>query len=74
VKFRLNEPFDETTADGRQVKSLMTLDSPNVLKHVMEGTAGGKDSTCWREFTADKMKCTCKVEDVVTVRHYDRAQ
>ena len=50
----------------------MTLDRPNILVHKMQGTAGGKDSICWREFLDDKMKATCQVEDIVTVRWYDR--
>merc|ERR1712039_116212 len=36
-KFKLNEEFDETTADGRQVKSKMTLTGPNVMVHEMKG-------------------------------------
>ena len=50
----------------------MTLDRPNILVHKMQGTNGGKDSICWREFLDDKMKATCQVEDIVTVRWYDR--
>merc|ERR1712046_72068 len=69
-KFKLNEEFDETTADGRQVKSKMTLTGPNVMVHEMKGTNGGKDSTCIREFFGDRMVATCKVDDVETVRTY----
>ena len=46
----------------------MTLEQPNVLVHKMQGTKGGKDSICWREFMPQKMKCTCRVDDIVTVR------
>jgi hypothetical protein len=42
--FRLGEEFDELTADGRQVRSKMTLQQPNVMVHEMKGTQGGKDS------------------------------
>jgi hypothetical protein len=41
---RLGEEFDELTADGRKVKSKMTLQKPNVMVHEMKGTEGGKDS------------------------------
>jgi hypothetical protein len=41
---RLGEEFDELTADGRKVKSKMTLQRPNVMVHEMKGTEGGKDS------------------------------
>ena len=50
----------------------MTLQKPNILKHEMLGTEGGKDSYCVREFLKDKMKCVCYVDDVVTTRMYDR--
>jgi fatty acid-binding protein 3 len=69
---QLGVPFDETTADGRKVKSLMTLVKPNALKHEMKGTEGGKDSVCVREFFEDTMTCVCNVEDIVTTRTYTR--
>merc|ERR1739848_148946 len=47
---QLGVPFDETSADGRKLKSTMSLEQPNVLKHEMLGTEGGKDSVCVREF------------------------
>lgn len=74
ISFSLDKPFDEVTADGREVKSVMTLERPNVLVHKMQGTNGGKDSICWREFFDDKMKCTCQVDDISTVRMYDRVK
>ncbi len=52
----------------------MYLDKPNVLIHKMGGTNGGKDSVCAREFAKDKLVVTCKVDDIVTVRKYDRVQ
>merc|ERR1712001_290809 len=70
IKFKIGQEFDETTADGRQVKSIMTLKAPNVMVHEMKGTNGGKDSVCVREFFGEKMVATCKREDVETVRTY----
>jgi len=70
IKFKIGQEFDEITADGRQVKSLMTLKAPNVMVHEMKGTNGGKDSVCVREFFQDKMVATCKCEDIETVRTY----
>merc|ERR1712037_310335 len=70
IKFKIGQEFDEVTADGRQVKSKMTLKSPNVMIHEMLGTNGGKDSVCIREFLGDKMVATCKVDDIETVRSY----
>ena len=36
IQFQIGEAFDETTADGREVKSLMTLEKPNIIKHEMK--------------------------------------
>ncbi len=75
IRFKVGEEFDETTADGRKVKSLMALEKPNVLVHTMKATdANGKDSVCWREFTDKVMKCTCRVDDIETVRMYERVK
>ena len=49
-----------------------SVKAPNVLFQEMLGTAGGNDSFCTREFSAEKMKCVCSVEDVVTTRWYTR--
>ena len=50
-----------------QVKSTMSLTAPNVLKHEMLGTEGGKDSVCVRKLLSDRMECVCKVDDVVSL-------
>jgi len=70
IKFKIGEEFDEVTADGRKVRSLMTLKAPNVMVHEMRGTEGGKDSVCVREFFGEKMVATCTVDDIETVRTY----
>jgi len=72
IKFKIGEQFDEKTADGRAVKSTMTLVKPNAIKHEMLGTNGGKDSVCIREFFQDKMTCVCTVDDVETTRVYKK--
>merc|ERR1712002_1007517 len=65
IKFKLGEEFDETTADGRVVKSTITLDG-NTLKHKQVGDASKKekDSTMDREFTDTHMNMFCKVDDI----------
>lgn len=70
--FKFGQQFDEKTADGRKVKSTMTVEKPNILRHEMLGTNGGKDSVCVREFFKDKMKCVCTVDEIVTTRMYER--
>ena len=68
----LGVPFDETTADGRKVKSLISLVEPNVLNHEMKGTEGGKDTVVVRTFSEDTMTCVCKVDDIESTRIYTR--
>ena len=72
LKFKLGEQFEEITGDGRKVLSTMSMTEPNTILHQMLGTDGGKDSFCTREFMAEKMKCVCQVEEVVTTRMYER--
>merc|ERR1711915_423584 len=70
IKFKINEEFEEVTADGRKVLSKMTLTAPNVMVHEMKGTEGGKDSTCIREFLPEKLTAVCTVDDITTTRVY----
>jgi len=75
IKFKLGEEFDETTADGRVVKSTITLDG-NTLKHKQVGDAAKKekDSTMDREFTDTHMNMFCKVDDITCTRKYKRQE
>ncbi|XP_018422388.1 PREDICTED: fatty acid-binding protein, heart [Nanorana parkeri] len=70
VKFKLNEEFDETTADDRKVKSLITLED-GVLKHVQKWN--GKETTLLREVNDDKLLLTLTLGDVISTRHYEKA-
>jgi len=71
-KFKMGEPFEELTADGRKVMSTMTETAPNTIMHEMLGTNGGKDSVCIREFMPERLKVVCTVDDILTTRWYDR--
>lgn len=71
-KFKMDETFDEMTADGRKVVSTMSETVPNTIMHQMLGTNGGKDSVCIREFLPERMKVVCTVDDILTTRWYDR--
>jgi len=75
IKFKLGEEFDETTADGRVVKSTITLDG-NTLKHKQVGDVAKKekDSTMDREFTDTHMNMFCKVDDITCTRKYKRQE
>nr|AAL68638.1 cellular retinoic acid/retinol binding protein [Metapenaeus ensis] len=73
IKFKLGEEFEETTADGRVVKSTVTMDG-NKLVHKQTGDKEKKekDSILTREFSDDQMLMECKVDDIVCTRVYKR--
>ncbi|KAK7083335.1 Lipocalin / cytosolic fatty-acid binding protein [Halocaridina rubra] len=73
IKFKLGEEFEETTADGRVVKSTVTLDG-NKMTHSQVGDKEKKekDSVLLREFTDTEMLMECKVDDIVSKRVYKR--
>ncbi|XP_053310413.1 fatty acid-binding protein, brain-like [Spea bombifrons] len=70
VRFKLNEEFDETTADDRKCKSLVTLEDGK-LKHLQKWD--GKETILVREVDGDKLTLTLTLGDVVSTRHYERA-
>lgn len=66
IKFKLGEPFDEETLDGRNVKSVVTLEGNTLIQK----QGGEKPSTITRVFTDKDMTATMTVEDIVCTRHY----
>ncbi|XP_060798022.1 fatty acid binding protein 4a [Neoarius graeffei] len=67
AKFKLNEAFEETTADDRKTKTVVSLENG---KLVQKQTWNGKETTLEREVTDGKLIATCKMGDVVAVRTY----
>ncbi|XP_063860257.1 sodium/calcium exchanger regulatory protein 1-like [Scylla paramamosain] len=73
IKFKLGEEFEETTADGRTVKSTITLDGNKLIHNqVGDKEKKEKDSVLTREFTDTEMLMECKVDDIVCKRVYKR--
>ncbi|XP_064146458.1 fatty acid-binding protein, brain isoform X2 [Loxodonta africana] len=70
ISFHLGEEFDETTADDRNCKSVITLDGDKLV-HVQKWD--GKETNFVREIKDGKMVMTLTFGDVVAVRHYDKA-
>ncbi|XP_073341356.1 fatty acid binding protein 4b [Pagrus major] len=70
IKFKLNEEFEETTADGRKTKTIITLDNG---KLVQLQTWDGKKTTLERELQDGKLSAKCIMDDVVAVRTYEKA-
>ncbi|KAM9851742.1 fatty acid binding protein 4b [Aulostomus maculatus] len=69
IKFKLNEEFDETTADDRKTKTLITFENG---KLVHKQTWDGKTTTLERELQDGKLTAKCVMDDVVALRTYER--
>ncbi|GAB5571859.1 fatty acid-binding protein, brain [Panthera pardus] len=70
ISFHLGEEFDETTADDRNCKSVVSLDGDKLV-HVQKWD--GKETNFVREIKDGKMVMTLTFGDVVAVRHYEKA-
>ncbi|XP_043973630.1 fatty acid binding protein 4b [Gambusia affinis] len=70
IQFKLNEEFDETTADGRNAKSIFTVENG---KLVQKQSWEGKTTTLEREVQDGKLTAKCIMDDVVAVRTYEKA-
>ncbi|XP_062322819.1 fatty acid binding protein 4b [Osmerus eperlanus] len=69
MKFKLNEEFDETTADDRKTKTSMTLENG---KLVQKQSWDGKTTILEREIKDGKLIAKCTMDDVVAVRIYEK--
>jgi len=66
IKFKLGQEFDETTADGRNVKTVITKDGNKLI----QTQKGDKDSVLVREFNGNEMVMTLTADNVVCTRKY----
>uniref|UniRef100_A0A670JLX1 Fatty acid binding protein 3 n=1 Tax=Podarcis muralis TaxID=64176 RepID=A0A670JLX1_PODMU len=71
IKFTIGEEFEETTADDRHVKSLVTLDGGKLL-HVQKWD--GKETSLVRELKDGKLILTLTMGTVVCTRTYQKAE
>ncbi|XP_010733291.1 fatty acid binding protein 4a [Larimichthys crocea] len=67
IKFKLNEPFEETTADDRKTTSVVSLENG---KLVQKQSWDGKETNIEREIADGKLVAKCRMGDVVAVRTY----
>jgi len=67
LKFKLDEKFEETTPDGRQVSSLATFADGKLTIVQTAKKAGEKSTTSVREMIGDELHYTITVDgsDVV---------
>uniref|UniRef100_A0A669EGS8 Fatty acid binding protein 3, muscle and heart n=1 Tax=Oreochromis niloticus TaxID=8128 RepID=A0A669EGS8_ORENI len=61
LSFKLGEEFDETTADDRKVKSIVTIED-------------GKETSLVREVNGNVLLLTLKLGEVVCTRRYEKAE
>jgi len=66
ITFTLGQEFDEETLDGRQVKSVCTLEGNTLVQQ----QGGDKPSTITRVFTENEMTATMTVGKIICIRHY----
>ncbi|XP_062385005.1 fatty acid-binding protein, heart [Sardina pilchardus] len=71
INFKLGEEFDETTADDRKVKSLVTVDGGKMV-HVQKWD--GKETTLVREVSGNALTLTLTLGDVVCTRSYEKGE
>ncbi|XP_061521404.1 fatty acid-binding protein, heart [Phycodurus eques] len=70
LSFKLGEEFDETTADSRNVKSVVTIDDGKMV-HIQRW--GGKETRLVRQVDGNALTLTLTMNDVVCTRCYERA-
>ncbi|KAG5285222.1 hypothetical protein AALO_G00000910 [Alosa alosa] len=70
ISFKLGEEFEETTADDRKVKAVISMDGDKLL-HVQKWD--GKESKFVREIKDGKMIMHLTFEGVEAVRTYEKA-
>ncbi|XP_049637997.1 fatty acid-binding protein 9-like [Suncus etruscus] len=69
ISFKLGEEFDETTADNRKVKSIVTLDNGSMIQ-VQKWL--GKETTIKRKIVDGKLVVECIMNNVVSTRVYQK--
>ncbi|CAM2106792.1 myelin P2 protein-like [Caretta caretta] len=70
ISFKLGEEFEETTADDRKTKSIITLDNGSLI-HVQKWD--GKETTIKRKLVDAKLVVECTINNVTSTRVYERA-
>nr|XP_023504158.1 fatty acid-binding protein 9 isoform X1 [Equus caballus] len=69
ISFKLGEQFDETTADNRKVKSIITLHGGSMI-HVQKWL--GKKTTIKRQIVDGKMVVEYTINNTVSTRIYEK--
>lgn len=70
LKFKIGEEFDETTPDGRAVKTTVVADGTTLTAT----QSGDIPTTMSRQFTKDTFTMILKAKDVICTRVYKKAE
>merc|ERR1712123_69926 len=62
LKFKLGEEFEETTADGRDVPSIVNFDDGKIVTVQTAKKSGAKSTKSYREMSGDEMIYTITVD------------
>jgi len=75
MEFELDKEFDETTPDGRQMKSTITLTPDGKLVQQQRKVKDGdKDSVLTRYVEGNKLITICESQGVVAKRIYEKVE
>jgi len=69
IKFKPGQEFDETTADGRDVKSVINWEGDKLV----QVQKGKKETKLTREWAGEELTMVLTVDDVVCTRKYKRS-
>lgn len=74
LKFKLNEPFDEETIDGRKVNSVVSLEDGNKLVHTQRDRDNNNVVTVLTRQLNDsgELVVVAKANEVVSTRTYSK--
>ena len=75
LKFKLNEEFDETTPDGREVRTLVTFEDGKIVTVQKAKKEGEKSTRSTRELHGSELIYTLTidgVDDLVSVQKFKR--
>ncbi|XP_062265732.1 fatty acid-binding protein, heart [Platichthys flesus] len=70
LSFKLDEEFEETTADERKVKSIVKIEGGKMV-HVQKWD--GKETSLVREINDKALILTLTLGDIVSTRRYEKA-
>merc|ERR1711926_42248 len=75
LKFKLDEKFDETTPDGREVEAIVSLEDNKIVTVQKAKKSGQKSTKSIRELVGDELVYTMTidgVEDLVCVQKFKK--